>query len=483
MLRLLDLPFDVLQRIIEFLEPIRRRRFPNAFQISPGHKVPAHFWTCRQWYDAAVQIYYAEIEKSQYKSLGLSADDLATIPAPATQAGTALSRNVQRVALRLQGQPSNRITMAPFFEMGANIGNGVGKEDEADDDAEDDEKSVASTSIQPAVFNPPVWQKKMADGLNGFSQLISSFSALREVAFQAFHGFDENPVPQWDYLLYPTMRQFVQHLPINLKYLTLDLAGTGLVAGNGSNSKHLCPDLKPCILRAEHVRLRLRHVCPAVLGVQDIHQLRRQAGLVEDPRNHDKKDSEDLETAGNFNDSVQPVAPLSKASEGQFQPSSITQDSENTRLKSLTIRLSLPWLDRKPNRPLLFDAQQCPEFPPLPNQQLGLHITMALAAHYFQRQHPSVEDMKVSYCTTAAECETIDCIKWASIDRGIDVYKDDGQVWDDWKNDDDHGEDHEAGNFIEPERWLQGAMRPKPALTPRIFKPHWRARSVRREGN
>lgn len=119
-------------------------------------------------------------------------------------------------------------------------------------------------------FKKSNWKKNLATRLRIFSDLVSKCESLDELTFQAYYGYDSRPQSQWDYLDCGAMEYFVLRLPPNLKYLTLDLAGTMMVPSRDSESEHLCPAVAQCILNVENVRLRLRHACPSVFGIKSI---------------------------------------------------------------------------------------------------------------------------------------------------------------------------------------------------------------------
>ncbi|KAG8527314.1 uncharacterized protein KY384_008058 [Bacidia gigantensis] len=492
MLGLLDLPVDVLRRIVQQLEPIKRNHV-DTIEISPGQKLPVHLWTCRQWCSIALQVYYDQLSRSGNTALYLAANHLATIPPPNTPAIHFLCKNLHRVSVRLQGQPSHEVAMEPFFNNGNHDGQDQDEVTE-DDSTDGDTYSESPVMTQMAAsFNQTKrqkakslsqtqWQKEMADGLDTLSQTISRCSALKEISFQAFHGFDEDPAPQWNYLYYSIAKRFMQSMLAGLTHLSLDLAGTDLVPSNGSKTKHLCPAIRDCIFGVKHVRLRLRHICPSIFGVQDIQYLRRQAGVAQPSKKRGKKKQSNQE------------APMTTESSTAPPVSPTYSKSDEIRLKSLTIRLSLPWFEQESDKSILFDAEQCPECAPLPNGQLGLHNYLSLCAHCFQQKHSSIDNIKISYRhrepgQLGTDCYAIDCIKWETIFSNVPCYEDDGETWEDWENNKEKRWENVDGSDLEleeervseplmdPKEMLDLAMQPKKALPREWLPPPWKLRN------
>ena len=140
MLSLLDLPLDVLQRIVEHLEPVSHL---GEIKMRPGHTLPTHFWTCKRWLNTALPVYYSQLRKCGNRTLLLSANHLANIPSPDARSANFLYHNLEKLSIRLQGQPSKEIAMQPFFEDNLD-----GTDSDEQDDQLENENSSDSSLVE-----------------------------------------------------------------------------------------------------------------------------------------------------------------------------------------------------------------------------------------------------------------------------------------------------------------------------------------------
>ena len=169
------------------------------------------------------------------------------------------------------------------------------------------------------------------------------------------------------------MERFLFRLPPNLKYLTLDLGGTDVVPSHNHESDHLCPAIAQCILNVENVRLRLRHICPLVFGIKNIHSSNQQ---------------ENCQPSRQQRASQQPL---------QFVMHQDSRTAGASRLKSLVVRLSLPQfpihLLSEGYGP--YGVKQCRRFQA--SRNFGLPRVMALAARHLLAREPTIETLKISF--------------------------------------------------------------------------------------
>ncbi|KAI4264320.1 MAG: hypothetical protein L6R42_000564 [Xanthoria sp. 1 TBL-2021] len=287
---LLDLPNEILSQIASYAVPTSE----YLGTLPRPSCLPSHWYTCKRWYNVVSPIFYEGMLRSKkQRMLYLSYNDLVRLPGEQTQLYRYYSTKLEKISLRLQGQPSHDLSIRPFFdcsnESQGDNGSSVGALPDANSDSHDRETASPDSSTIGSVgnfdrdyqnfletqgrllgFRKSNWKKDLARRLRIFSDLVSKCESLDELTFQAYYGYDSCHQSQWDYLDCGAMEYFVLRLPPNLKYLTLDLAGTMMVPSPDSESEHLCPAVAQCILNVENVRLRLRHACPSVFGIKSI---------------------------------------------------------------------------------------------------------------------------------------------------------------------------------------------------------------------
>ncbi|KAL8729943.1 MAG: hypothetical protein Q9166_004388 [cf. Caloplaca sp. 2 TL-2023] len=464
---LLDLPLELLTQIAKHVEPGVPADITCLRPFGGGP--PDHFFTCKRWYDVVMPVYYEGLVRP--KKAHLSSDDLSRIPRKQTQIYHYLCNKLEKLSLRLQGQPSDGVAVLPFFHHpGESLENKDDSESllqqdpaessDTDSDIEDFETaslvSFSTSSIRNLNMARPFvkseWKDEIAGRLRVLSQLIADCSSLDEVSFQAFHGFDEDPYPQWNYLDCGAMEHFVLRLPPTLTYLTLDLAGTDVTAGSKSASKHLCPAISHCLASAENVRLRLRHICPSVFNIKVIHSSNQQ-------RSSQRTNSQHIASRGgrrrhrsNRRRGLRSTADRQNSNQVPGEPTGqpklqyiMHQDpyvSGNARLKSLVVRLCLPSFPADMDTmeygdTPLFDSIQCRSFEA--SRHFGLPRLMALAARHFLTLEPGIESLKISYKDPSYDSVRLyatDCVNWKILYSGEpqSCYEDDGEEWEDWEN-------------------------------------------------
>ena len=460
---LLDLPDEILSQIASFATSTSGHSGLLPFR----DWFPTHLCTCKRWYNLALPIFYEDLLRS--RKLYLCYDALSHFPGNQTQLYQYYSSKLQKISLRLHGQPSPRSALQPFFDNShENSSCDSGPDSAADTDSdssdhetaghacfEDDVDDAVDAVVESARYKchvPPSWKDELAGHLRNFSDLVSKCESLDEVTFQAFYGFDYNPQPQWDYLDCGAMEYFVLRLPSNVKYLTLDLAGTNVVPSHDAISGHLCPAIARCILNVENVRLRLRHACPSVLGIKSIHSTTLQRTTQHGNQRSVKYVSRARGRGrGRLNARLEQRHFANPQNRGQVPDESINQQPlqfimhENSRtvgtsrLKSLVLRLSLPQFpaDRVSDRRGPCHVRQCRSFQDV--RTFGLPRVLALSGRHLLGLEPGIESLKISFKMPMCfdfNLVAFDCIGWNLIttDEGVSCFEDDGGEWEDWEN-------------------------------------------------
>ncbi|KAL9006067.1 MAG: hypothetical protein Q9188_001194 [Gyalolechia gomerana] len=456
MLQLLDLPNEILSQIAR--EAVS---YSSAHPYLPRSTFfPSHWHTCKKWYQVVTPIFYENLLSSG--KLYLSYNDLVHFPGKQTRIYQHYCDKLQKISLRLQGQPSDKNADTVFFnDMDESLKDNHGSElDMAEtrnaqsDSAREGTASHASSDgsddsmdLVTRDYVPQHSRDDVAGRLRVLSQLITQCPLLDELAFQAYYGFDKRPQSQWNYLDCGAMEHLVLQLPRNLKYLTLDLAGTDVVPSR----EHLCPAIAQCILSTEHVRLRLRHICPSVFGINSIHSCNQQGssqpGIQQNARRGNRNRGprrRSPQRRHSYIPGTQHDIQQSRESVNQQQLQFVMHENlriaGTSRLKSLVVRLSLPQFPadlpfRKHDIP--FDAKQCRSFQA--SRSFGLYRLMALAARHLLDLEPGIESLKISFKHPDPYSVILfatDCVSWKIVGatEGKTCAEDDGEEWEDWEN-------------------------------------------------
>ncbi|KAI4174146.1 MAG: hypothetical protein LQ343_002481 [Gyalolechia ehrenbergii] len=457
MVQLLDLPTEILSQIARDAVS-----YSSAYPYLPRSTFfPSHWHTCKKWYQVVTPIFYGNLVNSG--KLYLSYNDLVHFPGKQTRIYQHYCDKLEKISLRLQGQPSDENADTVFFN---DVDEGLEDNDGSELDmaethnAQSDEdtashassdESADSTDLVSRDFVPHHWRDDVAGRLRVLSQLITDCPLLDELAFQAYYGFDKRPQSQWNYLDCGAMEHLVLQLPRNLKYLTLDLAGTDVVPSRASTSEHLCPAIAQCILTTENVRLRLRHICPSVFGIKSIHSCNQQGssqpGIQQSARRGNRnrgrrrrnRQRRQRHIAGTQNYSQQSRESVNQQ-QLQFVMHEDLRIAGTSRLKSLVVRLSLPHFPADLllcEHDIPFDAKQCRSFQA--SRNFGLPRVMALAARHLLDLEPGIESLKISFKDPDPDSLILyatDCVSWkmVSVPEGKFCAEDDGEEWEDWEN-------------------------------------------------
>ncbi|KAL8650188.1 MAG: hypothetical protein Q9226_005245 [Calogaya cf. arnoldii] len=459
---LLDLPDEILSQIACFATFTSDT---DGFFLPYRTCFPTHWWTCKRWYNMVLAIFYEGLLRSG--RLFLSYIDLDHFPGNQTHLYQYYSQKLEKLSLRLHGQPSRHISLQPFFD---NSFKGFSDDSELDSAADTDSDSASHASsaddsddstvdpVDSAKYRRHVlstWKDDLAGRLRVFSDFVAKCELLHELAFQAYYGFNELSLPQWNYLDCGAMEYFVLRLPHNLKYLTLDLAGTNVVSSYDSTSEHLCPSVARCILNVENVRLRLRHACPSVFGIKSIHsstQQRRSQRSIQRSvkyvsrgrgRYYGRRNPQRQQRHfANIQNGDQVPGDSVNQQQLQFVMHDNSRTVGTSRLKSLVLRLSLPHFlaDNVSEFPGPCNVQQCQSFQDV--RLFGLSGIMALAARHVLGLEPGIGSLKISFRMprrNETDLYAFDCVPWTlnTMDQGISCFEDDGEEWEDWENNTD----------------------------------------------
>ena len=404
-INLLDLPLDIFRQIAEHLALVHRIEIEEGSSrllVTKGlkglSKLPTHIFTCKKWADVALPLHYIGHDR-----LYLSENSLASIPSSQSQIYKKLCTRLTKLAIRLQGTPSNRTAPYPFFCDSDNSDDEDSDGVESDPDSVNKPEKASEGSLERLSRSKGLlekWNRDMADHVKTLADFIASCKMLDEVTFEALHGGkDEYTEPGWDYLDQSSVEKFVLCLPINLKYLTLDLAGADVTSGETSELAHICPAISRCLLNAEHVRLRLRHICPAIFGIESVQAQNNWENL-------------------------------------RFEMRSDSGVCGKARMKSLILRVYNPMFPTF-GRLNTFDSLVCPGF--MTGKGMRISALMPLAARHFYSLEAGIQSLKVTFRDPnpgGIELFAHDCIRWnrKTLREEVFCYEDDGDQWMPWED-------------------------------------------------
>lgn len=384
---LLDLPSEILTLIASHLVP------------SP-HTSIDHLLICRQWYHAALPACLSSLSLS---TTYLSSYDILRLPPPHTPLSNHITKHVERLSIRLVGHPSRQHAIRPWHTR-----------DQFDDDARidesplDQEQTQQWTDEQWTVVGPvrvtsrgavnksyawhteedqlQRWSRSLNEKLLALAKILPNFKNLNELSFEASSESEGSQGPRWDYLFGLTMEKLIQALPTNLKSLTLDICGsTARQSSHDRTPVHLCPLLASRLQDFEHVRLRMRHICPRIYDIPKL------------PSDHPSK------------------------------------------LSSLVIRLTLPSFPaatyERHDGYHEYDTQRCPSAEA--SQQLLPSSMIGTGRHFAKTME--LDFMRITYRTTrgsGVDLYVYDCVRETKLYEpgGLLCYEDEGRAWDAWED-------------------------------------------------
>ena len=207
------------------------------------------------------------------------------MPPAHTPLSNCIANKVKRLSVRLDGHPSNEIGYRPWYGCGVDRAFGTDDDDEQDFKRQENVGWYRRTTVDglpnAGIYGPnrgksttKTWHAEellsWAASVNqrplGLSNMLPSFEKMTEFNFEASSEDDSAFGPRWDYLLGNSIAQVVKALPPGLKNLTLDTCGSVLRKSDHDRlPAHLCSLISLRLQDFEHVRLRMRHICPKIL--------------------------------------------------------------------------------------------------------------------------------------------------------------------------------------------------------------------------
>lgn len=115
----------------------------------------------------------------------------------------------------------------------------------------------------------PHWATSVNAQLRGLSSLLAGCRDLRGITLEASSDSEVSVGPRWDYLLASPMSTLVSTLPKTIVTLTLDTCGSSFATTSEDGiASHFCALIAERLDGIQHVRLRMRHICPKIFPSQ-----------------------------------------------------------------------------------------------------------------------------------------------------------------------------------------------------------------------
>ena len=380
---LLDLPPELLTLIAHHIGPVELRTSTAYLLLS------------KPWYRAALPVFLSQLQLS---TLCLCSQHLEPPPVPNSPLGALLAAGVKRLSIRLVGHPSEKIARWPWHDEEPSD-DVAGNQEEYPEECEDwaivgpqklesrgrrdryDWENEMELQLRP-------WSDRINKGLTSIISMLPDFKSLEELSIEARTQYDATWGPRWDYLSYTPIRSMIANIPPSLTNLTLDTCGSNLVLPRehaDAATSHICPLIAQQMHHVENVRLRMRCVCPLILD------------------------------------------------------SSPAPSGQNSRLRTLVIRLSLPFYPEaayeKHNGHTEYDAQPCTPSA----MKKPLYKAMVAAGLRIARTNPEVQMLRVSYRDprySGINLVLADCVRKVYMYEGSEIfsYEDEGKEWDAWEH-------------------------------------------------
>ncbi|KAL9099756.1 MAG: hypothetical protein Q9163_004787 [Psora crenata] len=229
MTRLLDLPPELLTQIAREITPAELRRTVSNLLV------------CKSWYIWALPIYLSGL---RLEAIYLSAHDIERFPSPTGQLYDMVCSNVKHISISLLGRPSK------------------GKGHVAGGTPEDS-PNYGRSKLDELVE----WRRRFRHTLSAFLQRLPEFNQLERVRFSGSSDAHHQQGPRRDYLFKSSIEQLVSTVPVGLKYFNLDTWGSKLIPMvTETQSVHLCSLLSQRFDQFQHVKIRLRTICPSIFS-------------------------------------------------------------------------------------------------------------------------------------------------------------------------------------------------------------------------
>ena len=368
---LLDLPLELITLIARHVGFAELR------------KSVAYLLVAKRWYLAALPVYLSRLPLSDLYLA--SHRDLENLP----PAGSALSHLVQvdthRLSVRLVGHPCKYPSVAPWhddtkIERGLD---GMKKWEEwychwntvGPLKSSDGRRSVWKWHGETRILHR--WGGRINKKLVELATVLQGCSHLDELNLEASSEDDGKQGPRWDYLHDSTIRSLILSLPSSLNNLTLDTCGSKFITPDRSRDPmHLCPLIAEQLHNFQNVRLRMRCICPQIFH-----------------------------------------SPRSKS-------------SAQSKLKSLVIKLSLPYFPDAAFREEEYEAKSC-DLTATP-----LYKRMIAAGAKFAQSFVGLSLVRVSFREPKfISLFVADCVTRRYMYEGSEIffYEVDGSQWDAWE--------------------------------------------------
>lgn len=383
-MHLLDLAAELVTLVFEHVGGVQLRASVETILIS------------KRWYQLAHPVY---VNHGHESTLCLSSHGLKRLPPLNSALSHAMQAKTKRLSIRLIGHPSRQIARDPWHQNPEESEHG-------NDDEEDkawDNWQTAGPVIEGKSRNQQVclwrreeythlkWRKLINKRLIDLANMLPAFHQLEELSFEASSECEVTEGPRWDWLFKSTMETLIKSIPVGLKYLRLDTAGSTIVTSIRDRTPlHICPLIAKRLHDFQHIRLRMRHICPNGLDIE-------------------------------------------------------SQRVATSKLETLVIRLSIPFFPpatyESQDGHIEFDALPCDG----PNSDRmrfhgALHTRVITAGLKFATLYPRLEKLRVSYRGSDINLMLADCVKRQYMYVGAEVfsYEDDGREWSGWEDDDEY---------------------------------------------
>ena len=381
-MQLLDLAPEIIILIFEQLDDdSHRKSFIKNLSIS------------RAWYRLALPVLIDNIDLS---ALLLSSRDLERFPPLGSALCNAIQAKTKGLSIRMIGHPSKEISIEPWF--GNSVLNDPDEDDEDKADYDEEwEIWTTATAAGPGRCGSSMWRDgehallKWRKGINHhllrLADILPGMTSLEELSLEVSSESDDRYGPRWDWLYGPTLETVFKSIPNSVQFLTLDTAGSTIVTSKECRKPmHMCLLIAKHLHQLQHVRLRMRHICPEILAT-----------------------GPDIGTV--------------------------------SQLESLVVRLSLPYYppatyeshDGKSS----FDSLRCSDS----DSSSILYESMSKAGIAFAKMNPGMKNLKISYrplTGSGISLALAECVRRVYMYVGAEVfcYEDEGRNWDGWEDDD-----------------------------------------------
>ena len=282
---LLDLPPEIVLLIAEYIGSKELRSSTDYLLIS------------KAWYYAVLPVYLSGLQLS---TIYVLSNDLEKFPRPNTRSliSQAIQNTVTRLTLCLDGLPSREAIYMnddkdgldddtrQWFDRTANhhrFGSSkslLGRLDMKDRHGEmrarlrgEDRRDVLEGHMIVRDFDRhdeikeeeelesrlSHWRDRLNEKLSLFTEILPASENLRQVKIET------TLTPRWNYLFSSSLGMLFARLPLNVSSLTVDTSASDFIdRDDGSAPLHVCALLSQRLQSFQHVRIRMRTICPCI---------------------------------------------------------------------------------------------------------------------------------------------------------------------------------------------------------------------------